>query len=71
MITLFHAFEHLTDPGIWLDRFSEYLYSGGYLIIEAPNANDALLSLYESKAFADFTYWSAHLFLYTINSLSM
>lgn len=40
------------------------------MIIEVPNANDALLSLYESAAFADFTYWSAHLFLYTVKSLS-
>ena len=41
------------------------------MIIEVPNADDALLSLYENNEFADFTYWSAHLFLYTIKSLSM
>lgn len=71
VITLFHTFEHLDNPRMWLDKFRDYLVKDGYLIIEVPNANDALLSLYESEQFADFTYWSAHLFLYTIKSLSM
>lgn len=71
VITLFHVFEHLNTPKMWLEKYSDYLTEGGYLIIEVPNANDALLSLYESRQFADFTYWSAHLFLYTIKSLAM
>lgn len=71
VITLFHVFEHLDNPQMWLNKFSEYLVEDGYLIIEVPNGNDVLLSLYESEKFADFTYWSAHLFLYNIQSLSM
>lgn len=71
VITLFHVFEHLSNPKMWLEKFSNYLKKGGYLVIEVPNADDILLSLYESKAFADFTYWSAHLFLYTVKSLTM
>lgn len=71
VITLFHTFEHLSRPQLWLNKFSEYLSQDGYLIIEVPNADDILLSLYESNAFADFTYWSAHLFLYTARSLSV
>lgn len=71
VITLFHTFEHLSEPQMWLNKFSKYLSEEGYLIIEVPNANDVLLSLYENDKFADFTYWSAHLFLYTIKSLSM
>lgn len=71
VITLFHVFEHLSGPREWLNRFCEYLVPGGYLIIEVPNADDVLLSLYESSKFADFTYWSAHLFLYTMKSLTM
>ena len=54
-----------------MDKFSKHLCKGGYLVIEVPNADDVLLSLYESEAFADFTYWSAHLFLYTVKSLSL
>ena len=65
VITLFHVFEHLSNPREWLNKFAEFLIDGGTLFIEVPNGNDALLSLYESKDFADFTYWSAHLYLYT------
>ena len=71
IITLFHVFEHLSNPEKWLEKFSDYLEPGGYLVIEVPNANDILLSLYENEKFADFTYWSAHLFLYTMKSLTM
>lgn len=70
VITLFHVFEHLSEPGKWLDTFADHLKEGGCLFLEVPNANDALLSLYECEKFADFTYWSAHLYLYTIKSLS-
>ena len=70
VITLFHVFEHLAEPKDWLNKFAEYLKPNGYLFIEVPNANDALLSLYNCKAFADFTYWSAHLYLYNEESLS-
>lgn len=69
VITLFHTFEHLPEPRMWLNKFSEYLNKGGILIMEVPNANDALLSLYKCEKFADFTYWSAHLFLYTEEGL--
>ena len=34
-------------------------------------SSNLLLSLYENERFADFTYCSAHLFLYTIKSSSM
>lgn len=69
LITLFHVFEHLNNPRFWLNKIADHLRIGGKCIIEVPNANDALLELYDCKAFSDFTYWSAHLFLYTIDSL--
>ena len=71
VITLFHVFEHLDSPLYWLDLFASMLSVDGRLFVEVPNANDALLSLYECDAFADFTYWSAHLYLYTKESLTM
>jgi len=40
------------------------------LIVEVPNANDALLKLYQNEAFSHFTYWSCHLFLFTPHTLS-
>ena len=71
VITMFHVLEHLSNPVAWLDKISNYLCTGGKLIVEVPNANDALLELYQCKDFSDFTYWSAHLYLYTKRSLNM
>lgn len=65
VITLFHVFEHLNNPDEWLSIFSNYLDDEGYLVIEVPHSNDALLSFYNNEKFADFTYWSGHLILYS------
>lgn len=70
VITLFHVFEHLKNPRKWLNIFADNVKKDGFLFIEVPNANDALLSLYGNEDFADFTYWSAHLYLYTKKSLT-
>ena len=70
VITLFHVFEHLSNPREWLNKFAEKIKRNGIIFIEVPNANDILLSFYDSKDFADFTYWSAHLYLYTHESLT-
>lgn len=69
VITLFHVFEHLKDPKYWLKKFYEHQNKGGVLILEVPHAKDALIDLYRCKAFEDFTYWSAHIYLYTEKSL--
>lgn len=69
IITLFHVLEHLKDPVQQLKNLKNFLNKKGEIIIEVPNANDALLRLYKSKDFADFTYWSFHLFLYNKDTL--
>ena len=70
VITLFHVLEHLPDPVSVLTALAGMLLPGGKIVIEVPNADDALLSLYKSEKFADFTYWSCHLFLYSTKTLS-
>lgn len=70
VITLFHVLEHLPDPRATLKELAAYLEPDGRIIIEVPNADDALLKLYESEAFSKFTYWSFHLFLYTSQTLA-
>lgn len=70
VITMFHVLEHLKDPVGMLKRLEMHLNENGKMIIEVPSANDALLKLYGSEAFAKFTYWSCHLFLYTPETLS-
>ena len=69
IITLFHVLEHLSDPVQVLEELSAKLSENGEIIVEVPNASDALLTLYESKPFSEFTYWSCHLFLYTRSTL--
>lgn len=69
VITMFHVIEHLMNPLELLQVISERLTEDGELIIETPNADDALIKKYHCEAFKDFTYWSCHVFLYTMNSL--
>ena len=71
IITLFHVLEHLEDPLYYLEEFRKHLTPDGMLMIEVPNADDALLSLYGCTAFADFTYWICHIYLYTLSTLRL
>ncbi|MCZ8157108.1 MAG: class I SAM-dependent methyltransferase [Leptospira sp.] len=69
LITAFHVIEHLPDPETVIKELASLLKDNGELIIEVPNSNDALLALYQSKPFSEFTYWSNHLFLFNNESL--
>ena len=68
-ITMFHVMEHIPDPKSILGELSEMLAGCGQIIIEVPNADDALLTLYQCEPFSRFTYWSCHLFLFTVKTL--
>ena len=41
----------------------------GKIIIEVPNADDALLTLYDCESYKNFYYWKCHLFYYTAKTL--
>jgi SAM-dependent methyltransferase len=71
VISLFHVLEHVPDPLPFLRKIIGKAARGGHVVIEVPNADDALLTLYHLKAFSEFTYWSPHLFLYTQKTLGM
>lgn len=71
VVTLFHVLEHIADPRAFLAEVRAKVAPGGMLFIEVPNADDALLKLYRSKAFSEFTYWSPHLFLYDAHTLAL
>jgi len=64
IITSFHVVEHLKDPSGILKNLSQLLNDGGEIIVEVPSSSDLLLTLYKSKPFQEFTYWSQHLFLF-------
>lgn len=71
IITAFHVIEHLIDPVEALRKLSTKLRPNGKLVIEVPNSEDALLKLYRSKAFSEFTYWSCHLYLFNVKTLDI
>ncbi len=48
LVVMFHVLEHLPDPISFLRSLRELLRVGAKLIIEAPNVDDALVSLYKS-----------------------
>lgn len=70
IITAFHVVEHLQNPKEILKDLSQLLTENGEMILEVPNSDDALLTLYESKDFQNFTYWSQHLFLFNSKTMA-
>jgi len=68
-ITLFHVLEHLKDPVELLKSLGAKLEADGQIIIEVPNANDALITIYKNYWFMRFTYWGCHLFLFNKQTL--
>ncbi len=71
VITAFHVVEHLSDPATTLKDLSALLSLGGEIIVEVPNSEDALLTLYNNKNFQNFTYWSQHLYLYNAQTMKI
>lgn len=69
IITAFHVIEHLENPANILEQLSSRLREGGKIIVEVPSSSDALLTLYESIPFSEFTYWSCHLYLFNAQNL--
>lgn len=65
IITSFHVLEHVEDPVGILRSLAAILENDGKLLLEVPSASDALLTLYGSKGFSRFTYWSCHLYLFS------
>jgi 2-polyprenyl-3-methyl-5-hydroxy-6-metoxy-1,4-benzoquinol methylase len=69
LITAFHVIEHSPNPRAMLKDLANCLADEGRLVIEVPSSDDALLTLYDSSAFQNFSYWSQHLFLFNAETL--
>lgn len=69
VISLFHVFEHITDPLGFLKTLHGLLAKNGKVIIEVPHARDILIETYNLDSFKAFTFWSEHLILHTRQSL--
>ena len=60
-IAAIHVLEHQPDPAAFINECKNRLIGGGWLYLEFPNANDALVSVYDSDDYKDFWYREAHL----------
>ena len=70
VVSLFHVFEHFTEPVDTLRTIHSKMVAGGRIIIEVPHANDFLISFLDLDSFKAFTFWSEHLILHTRQSLT-
>ncbi|HCD37161.1 MAG TPA: methyltransferase [Candidatus Omnitrophica bacterium] len=71
LITAFHVIEHIADPVAKLKKLARLLKDSGEIIVEVPSSADAMLTLFQSKAFSEFTYWSCHLYLFNSSTLGL
>lgn len=69
IVTVFHVLEHLRQPVAFLRDCTSLLAPGGYLLIEVPNANDALVT--ENKAYRAFYWQRAHLSYFDATRLEL
>ena len=70
VITLFHVYEHVTDPIGFLRAVKKRLAPGGRVCIEVPHARDFLIDFLACESFIAFTLWSEHLILHSRQSLA-
>ncbi|MBE2285063.1 MAG: class I SAM-dependent methyltransferase [Prosthecobacter sp.] len=63
--TLFHVYEHITDPIEFLKLVRKRLRPGGKILIEVPHSGDFLISFLANEAFMKHTFWSEHIILHS------
>ncbi len=70
LVVMFHVLEHLPAPVSCLRSLEQLLGVGAKVVIEVPNVDDALVSLYEIPAYQRFYYQKAHLLYFSADTLN-
>jgi SAM-dependent methyltransferase len=71
VVFMFFVLEHLNDPVKCLIEIEALINTGGVLIVEVPNVDDILISVYNIEAFKQF-YWQApHYWYFSREALLM
>lgn len=70
VICLFHVLEHVPTPVDFLAEIYNRLKDNGFLIIEVPNVEDPLISIYDVSPYKDFYFMKPHLFYYGEKSIN-
>ena len=69
-IFAFQMLEHVPDPRDFLKTLAKYVKPGGFIYVEVPNIDDALLSAYKlDEGYADFYFREPHLYYFSSNTL--
>jgi len=69
LIILYFTLEHIEDPINLLKIVSKYLKDDGKLVIEVPNIQDSLLSIYNIEEYSDFWFREPHTFYFSLKTL--
>jgi 2-polyprenyl-3-methyl-5-hydroxy-6-metoxy-1,4-benzoquinol methylase len=65
-----HILEHMKNPIKFIERLKTLLFDRGRILLEFPNLEDPLLTIYKSKEFEKFYYRPDHHFFYTPKTIS-
>src|SRR3989344_4254363 len=68
LVTCFHVLEHIFTPIEFMHNLSKLVCKNGYLVIEVPNQNNALINL-SSKYVSNIWYLNAHVSYFTPDKL--
>jgi 2-polyprenyl-3-methyl-5-hydroxy-6-metoxy-1,4-benzoquinol methylase len=60
LVAAFHVLEHVSDPVGFLADLGDRLAPDGALVVEVPNVDDALLTLYPTPEAVRFAFHPAH-----------
>lgn len=71
LVTCLQVLEHIENPLTFLKDLAKNLKPNGYLYIEVPNVNDALLTCYKAAGYADFYFREPHVSNFSIDSLKI
>lgn len=69
-ISAYHVLEHQPDPMEWIKTAKSRLIGGGWLLLEVPNQDDALINLYGNERFKEFWYRDSHPFYFKMETLA-
>ena len=70
-ICAYRVLEHQPDPVGWLRRVQKRLIRGGYLLVEVPNSEEGLLTLYDIPEYKDFWYRECHPSNFNMSTVNM
>lgn len=65
------VFEHINNPIEFINKILELLLPKGRFLLEIPNLEDPILSLYHNKAFEKYYYIPHHLYFWTPETIKI